>query len=396
MTIRQIKTGYFAVQWLNSFGTSFYFYYLFFVMEKRYGFGNLENLFIAAVNGFIYTFAAWYGGRFGQRHGYFTALGLGFSIMIAALCGAGLAGTAAAQFGWMILWTIGVCFTWPALEALVTEGETPLGVQRMVGTYNLSWSGASALAYFTGGAIVEKMGLQSIYWLPAVLHGGQIVLLLWLRTGLADAGTAPGASQPLEIKPSQPELTPRPIARTRAFLRMAWTANPFAYVAIYTLAAVIPTLAHELNLTPMMAGFFGSIWFFTRWFTFLALWLWPGWHYRAGWFFAAYVLLIVSFLVLLLVPQLAVLVVAQIGFGIAVGLIYYSSLFYSMDVSESKGEHGGIHEAAIGFGIFLGPAVGAASIRIFPAAAHGAAFAVASLLGIGLVLLLSAWKKARV
>ncbi len=44
--------------------------------------------------------------------------------------------------------------------------------------------------------------------------------------------------------------------------------------------------------------------------------------------------------------QLAV--VAQIAFGISVGLIYYSSLFYSMDVGETKGEHGGLHEAMIG------------------------------------------------
>ena len=60
------------------------------------------------------------------------------------------------------------------------------------------------------------------------------------------------------------------------------------------------------------------------------------------------------------------LIVAQVIFGLAVGLIYYSSLFYSMDVGESKGKRGGIHEAAIGVGVFTGPAVGVTALHLFP------------------------------
>jgi len=69
-------------------------------------------------------------------------------------------------------------------------------------------------------------------------------------------------------------------------------------------------------------------------------------------------------------------VLAQILFGGAIGLIYYSSLFYSMDVGETKGEHGGIHEAAIGLGNFAGPAMGAMSLYLWPHQANGSAFAV--------------------
>ena len=39
-----------------------------------------------------------------------------------------------------------------------------------------------------------------------------------------------------------------------------------------------------------------------------------------------------------------VIVVAQIAFGMGCGLIYYSSLFYSMDIREAKAEHGGLQE----------------------------------------------------
>ena len=66
--------------------------------------------------------------------------------------------------------------------------------------------------------------------------------------------------------------------------------------------------------------------------------------------------LLVSFGAAVLAPSVGVLVLAQLVFGGSVGLIYYSSLFYSMDSSETKGEHGGIHEAVIGLGNCAGPA----------------------------------------
>jgi MFS family permease len=100
-----------------------------------------------------------------------------------------------------------------------------------------------------------------------------------------------------------------------------------------------------------------------------------------------------AFAATLMAPNLAVLVVAQLVFGSAVGLIYYSSLFYSMDAGDTKGEHGGIHEAVIGLGNFAGPAVGAASLHFLPQYANSGVFAVSGLLVLGLGGLLVIWRK---
>ena len=136
---------------------------------------------------------------------------------------------------------------------------------------------------------------------------------------------------------------------------MAWLANPFAYIGINTVIAVMPGIAQRLELSTMLAGFWGSLWCFARLATFVGLWLWPGWHYRFRWLLAAYLALVSAFITILLAPSLPVLVAAQVVFGGAVGLIYYSSLFYSMDSSETKGEHGGIHESVIGLGNCTAP-----------------------------------------
>ena len=391
-----LKTGYFILEGLNSFSTVCYAYYLFFFMEKTFGFGNEANLALAALYGFIYTFAAWWGGRFAQRFGYFTALKVGFVIMIAALaCGARLQ-SASGQVLVMGAAVIGMCFTWPTLEALVSEGETPAGLQRMVGIYNVVWAATGAIAYFSGGAMLDHLGLKSIFYVPVAFQFVQLAFTLWLEAqARARAGQGRGpqtANQPALLAQA---LNPRPIAKAKSFLRMAWLANPFAYIAINTLLAVIPGLARRLQLSTMLAGFCCSIWCFARLGTFFTLWLWPAWHYRFRWLVSAYAAMIGAFAGILLAPNLAVLVVAQIFFGAAVGLIYYSSLFYSMDVGETKGEHGGLHEAAIGLGTFAGPGVGAASLHFLPRFPNSGALAVTGLLVLGLGGLLGVWSLER-
>jgi len=176
---------------------------------------------------------------------------------------------------------------------------------------------------------------------------------------------------------------------------MAWLANPFAYVALNTLIAAMPGVAHRLALSTMLAGFCGSVWCFARVGAFFGLWFWDGWHYRFRWLLLAYLVLVGTFTAILLAPSIAVLVLAQLLFGLALGLIYYSSLFYSMDISDTKGEHGGIHEAAIGLGNCAGPAVGAAALQVLPQYGNSGPLAVSLLLLGGLGALLTIWRRGR-
>ncbi len=109
----------------------------------------------------------------------------------------------------------------------------------------------------------------------------------------------------------------------------------------------------------------------------------------------AFALLILSFGVILTAPGLMLLLAAQIFFGLAIGLIYYSSLFYSMDASDTKSEHGGIHEAAIGAGNCVGPLVGAAALEFLPQFENSGALAVSVLLLCGFGGLIGIWKTAK-
>jgi predicted MFS family arabinose efflux permease len=366
----------FIIEGLNSFGTVLYFTYLYFFLHDQFGFTDQARLAVAALLGFCYALASWQAGRLARRWGYFTALKLGFSLMAGALLVGAQLGSAAGEIISAVIVTLGMCFTWPVLEALVSENETPARVPHAIGLYNITWAATNASALFIGGTLIEKFGYHSIFFIPIGILAGQIGLTFWL-----EQFPPPAADKSNTAAPPEPHR-PAP-ALARNFQHLALLANPFAYIAINTLIAVLPGVAAKFHLTPMFAGFACSLWGFVRLAAFVALWRWSGWHYRFRWLAMAFAALVLSFTAILIVPNLAVLFLAQIFFGVAIGLIYYSSLFYSMDASDTKSEHGGIHEAAIGAGNCLGPAVGAMSLHCLPHAANAGAWAVSCLLLLG-------------
>ena len=67
------------------------------------------------------------------------------------------------------LFNVGMCFLWPTIEALVSEGEDAVGLPRAVGTYNVVWAATNALALFIGGTLVEAFGFKTIFYLPLAL-----------------------------------------------------------------------------------------------------------------------------------------------------------------------------------------------------------------------------------
>jgi len=395
MTQRQLKAGYFTLAALNTLATCYFSNYLYFFLRDRFGFQDRQNLWVTALYGLIYVFSAWQCGRFAQRRGFLTSLKIGFVGLALVMTAGALLNSMPGMLAVVALYSVVLLFTWPALEALVSENETQAGVQHMVGIYNTTWAAAAAFAYFTGGSLYDWSHRGAVFWLPAILCTCELALVIYLARQARKA-------EPPPLKPAAAEVPhhPEPGAfqqpvRPATFLQMAWLANPFAYVAINTLIAVMPGLAHKLALSPTRTGLFCSVWFFGRLAAFAILWHWTGWHYRFRWLLAAFIALIASFATIVLAEQLWLVIAAQVFFGFAVGLIYYSSLFYSMDVGDTKGEHGGLHEAAIGIGICVGPAVGAAALQFFPEHPQAGAYAVSALLLAGLVGLIALrWKRS--
>ena len=383
---RQNKLFFFVFEALGSLSCGYYGYYIFFLLRDRYGFGNIGNLGVSALQGLIWALASWQGGRFAQRFGYFTALRVGLIGMTTALLAGVWLHILIAQLAVTVVWTASACFVWPALEALVSEGETAEELPRQIGSYNVIWAACSALSYFLGGAVFEHLGSQSMFWLPIGVYVLQFVMLTWFTSRKPYPKPMVSQASPMIRQPEEVAFKQRVSPRT--FLRMAWLANPFACIGINTLLATIPALARDLNLSTTASGLFCSVWFFARLAAFIVLWRWTGWHYRFRWLIGAFLGLLVGLAALLILRDFWWLFAAQVLFGFSVGLVYYSSLFYSMDVGQTKGEHGGLHEAAMGAGNFIGPALGMTALLLAPQTPNAGAYAVSGLLAFGILGLL--------
>ena len=374
---QKFRAACYTIEGINSFAVVIYFNYLYFYFRDTFGFNDRQNLELAAFLGVTYIFASLWAGKIAKRIGYFTALKTGFGIMAVGLLAGSQLHSIPGAIAAACVVNFGMCFIWPVLEALVSEGAD---AARAVGIYNITWAITNASAFFLGGMLIEKLGYRSIFLVPLGFMLLQLAMVFWLEkiqpTNLTEGNSATGPTTHDAARPAP--------AQVKSFQHMAWLANPFAYIAINTLIAVLPGIAHKFDLSPMFAGFVCSLWCFTRVGAFVVLWKWDGWHYRFRWLISAFVLMVISFAVILTAPSLAVILAAQVIFGVTVGLMYYSSLFYAMDAHDSSSEHGGIHEAAIGLGNCLGPAAGAAALWFAPQSATVGAWAVTGLLTLGL------------
>lgn len=369
--------------------TTFFFYYLYFFTRERFGFRETQNLLLAAALGYIYAVTSFFAGRFAQTVGYFISIRVGLTTMIVAMAAASRMSHSGTMIAMVAVANCGMCFCWPALEALMSEGETPARLQSLVGLYSVSWATAGAIAYFSGGAILQH-NLSWFFYVPITMFVVVLVLLSWFERRVTAQGP-PGANLRQAAHLMREHIGSQ--IPPKAFLRMGWLANPMAYVVLNTVVSTIPSLAEHFRFRPMVAGFVCSAWLFARAASFLFLRMWPKWHYRFRFLGFGYAAMVLSFAAMLIIPSVWALVLSQLVLGFCLGLMYYSSLFYSMDVGGAKGEHGGLHEAAIGLGSGIGPSIAAGSVALFPGSRGSGPVGVCGLLVVGFGALL--WLRFR-
>lgn len=179
----------------------------------------------------------------------------------------------------------------------------------------------------------------------------------------------------------------------RRFMHTAWLGNGLAFVMAAGFSALTPQMGERLGLTPAFAIWLACTLNFSRSMAFILFWKWEGWHYRMDWSQAALWIAPASLAIAFFANHPTLIFGALIVFGMAVGLSYSGSIYYSMDYGENKGEQGGLHESIIGMGVFIGPLLaGMASASVEPELSALAAqwtililTIVSSLVGFGLI-----------
>ena len=244
---------------------------------------------------------------------------------------------------------------------------------------------ATTNARLSVGGVLFSWRPDAILWVPGLLH---FSLWAWLKCGPPEISNQAGAVM-------ENQHRGRDVSNTikRRFMHTAWLGNGLAFVMAAGFSALTPQMGERLGLTPAFAIWLACTLNFSRSMAFILFWKWEGWHYRMDWSQAALWIAPASLAIAFFANHPTLIFGALIVFGMAVGLSYSGSIYYSMDYGENKGEQGGLHESIIGMGVFIGPLLaGMASASVEPELSALAAqwtililTIVSSLVGFGLI-----------
>ena len=340
-----------GLTFLCSLGTGILWNALYFIAESEYGFTERDSLLLAFVNGILYTAVAVNAGRvvgfLERRTTPRAALGIVLLVQ-AALAPLVLIPNLA------LLWCAAVAMTalgalqWPIVQHYLASGRHGHEMRNAIGWWNASWMAATAIGLAMAGPL-ESLGLMR-WAIPSLLvtNLGAIAFL-----------TAFPAHPPRHDPDANAAHVP---PNYRALLGAARVLHPMGYLVIGALSPILPYLFNALGTNEASHAPIGATWHVARFVAVLILWRTAFWHGRAATLVAAGLLLSLGFALAVGSPNEPLLIVGLAALGLGQGTIYYSAIYYGLAVGGAKIEAGGIHEALVGAGYFLGPALGLASL----------------------------------
>ncbi len=341
---------YFLVEGVNAVAATLFLYCAFFWTKARFGFTDTHNLLLTATHGLVYILLTRWGGKLSDRLGYDRMLSACLLGMTVTLLAGWLPRWWLTPFLLVALYTVFIAPTWPALEAAILHCPGTTSMPNRLGLYNVTWALGDGLGFALSGVLFAWRE-DSIVWVAGLFHLSQLV---WMKLAPRHHGDPGQTAMKLA---HHGDAVARPLKRR--FMHTAWLANGLAFMMLAGFSALTPFVGERLRLGPSHTIWLASTLLFARTVAFVVFWKWEGWHYHRGWLRAAMWLSPVALGIAFYAVQPVIVFGALVVLGVAIGLSYSASLYYSLDYGENKGEIGGQHESILGIGILVGPLLAA-------------------------------------
>jgi MFS family permease len=264
-----------------------------------------------------------------------------------------------------IVSTLGIgamAFVWPALHSWIGGEQNPQVRSRLMGWFNLSWSSGAALGPLIGGPLFDLD-----YRLPFMVLAGLSMLIILILLSL------PHEHAYFERSVGHDAHRTAHDRAGEAFLLAAWCATLVANVLVGVARTVFPKRVEELVsagelrllfeatpaaiLTTAPATKFSWIAFAlagTTALSFFVLGRTSGWRHSVRWLFGFQALAAAAFFVLGQTTSLLVMALCMAASGAALGVCFFSSVYYCLCNPEKKHGRAAINEAMVGLGGLLG------------------------------------------
>ena len=341
----------------NSLGSAVLNAGIYFLAENRFEFSNLENYGLGLLYGLTYIPAAMAVGPLLRRlpAGSTWANPRGVLVVIMLLMAAACMLPVLVPRAWTVWALVGIYsplsgMLWPIVESYVSGGRSGKVLRSAIGKFNVAWSSALVIAMFAMSPFVKTRPLDVLTALAAVQVFSACILVLFRRT--------PGSH-------GHEAHTQHPPVYTQ-LLRFLQVLLPVAFMFLAALGPSLPGAGRALGLRPEYGPLLPAIWMAARVLTFCTLERWDGWHGRWWTPMLGVGCLLAGFAAAALTPRLMAgtplsvpaVIVGLAVFGIGVGIVYCSALYYAMEVGSADVDAGGTHEMLIGIGYSVGPACG--------------------------------------
>ena len=347
--VRALPIG--GLTFLCSLGTGVLWNALYFIAASEYGFTERDSLLLALVNGILYTAVAVNAGRtvrfLERRMSPRAALGV---VLVAQAVLAPLVlvpNIAMLWFAAVVMTALGA-LQWPIVQHYLASGRHGAEMRHAIGWWNASWMAATAIGLAAAGPL-QSAGLMQ-WAIPSLLPINLLALLF-----LARFPAHPIAHDVEEHARHVP-------ASYRSLLGAARVLHPMGYLVIGALSPILPYLFQALGTDEGLRAPIGATWHVARVVAVLVLWQTAFWHGRGATLVVAGLLLSLGFTAAVAAPNEMTLVIGLAALGGGQGAIYYSAIYYGLAVGAAEVDAGGIHEALVGAGYFVGPALGLLSI----------------------------------
>ena len=352
-----------AFTFVNSLGTGVVTNGIFFLTRQAYGFGDAANYTLGIVFAAMYIAGAVAVGplltRLAARTDAISHRAILIALMLvlgsACLLPWGVHDPEGGRSAWSI-WVLAVIYgpltgsLWPVVEAYLS-GERRGGVLRSAtGWFNIVWASAVVLAFWVMAPYVEAHPL-AIVAAVGVLHVLSIPVL-------ARFPRDPGRH--LDHADHEPHP---PVYRD--LLRTFRVLLPASYVLSTSIGPFMPGALDRMNVPTAWQTPLTATWLATRVAVFALMGLVHRWHGRWSTAVHGSAALLIGYAIVVLAPRVfepgpagvTALILGLAVFGVGMGIVYSAALYYALEVGQAEVSAGGMHEALIGVGYLIGPAI---------------------------------------
>ncbi len=242
---------------------------------------------------------------------------------------------------------------WSPYEAWIGEISDGRPLEKRVRMFNLAWTIGVMIGNAISGYAYELDYKIPFYFASSGAFVAMLIVSFYSKPDIRNNHI--GSSN--NIKNDENDI---PAYIRMKFLYMSWIAIFFAWVTLGVLRYIFPKLISDLGILPRYYGILMLIWSGTQVFTFYVLGATKKWHYRIEFSFVCQMLGCIGFLIIYITNYPILWGIALMLFGVQTGMVYFSSLYYSLCGHIDTGNKSGWHESILSSGAFIGPFIAGA------------------------------------